>query len=187
MSGVKGRSGKSLSPEAREAKRLGGMLARRGRPLTRAEDGTPIIPSPAPPERPRGASTLPPPPSEEDRLSDDPEIRIGKPFTWPDELKKEQVKGEQLANAKRAIEIQKAEVELEKSKDERDIARGKLLSRESHRASVAAVVASIVTALDTLPGIAAELVPPEQRPMAMHRMQQAIAKLRAEIAEKVKG
>jgi len=187
MSGVKGRSGKATTPEAREAKRHGGMLAGRGRPLPRDSDGNAVRPDAGMPPSMRPPSNLPPPPSPEDRDSDDPIVRIGKPFTWPDELKKEQVRGEQLANEKRAIEIQKAAVELEKAKDERDIARGRLLTRDAHRQAVGEIIAELVAGLDGLIGIAAALVPPEQQPGTRHAMTQAVAEIRTEMAARVKS
>jgi hypothetical protein len=179
MGGVKGRTGKAITPEQKEAKSRAGKIGMASR------WGTPPDPSLPPPLRP--SASLPPPPSLEDRDSDDPIVRIGKPFTWPDELKKEQVRGEQLANEKRAIEIQKAAVELEKAKDERDIARGKLLTRDAHRQAVGELVAELVAGLDGLVGVAAALVPPEQQPGTRHAMAQAIAKIRADMAARMKG
>jgi hypothetical protein len=80
-----------------------------------------------------------------------------------------------------------SEVELEMAKDKRDLARGKLLTREAHRQAVATLMEFVVASLETLPGVAAELVSPEQQPAARHRMTCAIAKLRAELAERVRG
>lgn len=188
MGGVKGRTGKAITPEQKEAKSRAGKIGMAsrwgGRPRPAEPDASPG-PSLPPPLRP--SASLPPPPSLEDRDSDDPIVRIGKPFTWPDELKKEQVRGEQLANEKRAIEIQKAAVELEKAKDERDIARGRLLTRDAHRQSVGEIIAELVAGLDGLVGVAAALVPPEQQPGTRHAMAQAIAKIRADMAARMKA
>jgi hypothetical protein len=114
MSGVKGRSGK-LTTAAQKA-----SASERGKKGMASRWGTP-------PAIPPSTAT--------DPTSDDADARLGKPVTWGDELKRQQVEGERIQNRRRAVEVERAEVELTRAQDERDEARGKLLTREHHRAA----------------------------------------------------
>lgn len=107
MAGVKGRSGKLTTADQKA------MASTRGRAAAAA----------------RWGSSLPPPPSPENAESDDPVLRLGKPLTWGDELKRQQVEGEKIANRKREVEVSRAEVELQRAKDEADQSRGRLVDR----------------------------------------------------------
>jgi hypothetical protein len=170
MSGVKGRSGKVTTPEQREARRQAAIAGGNAALAAAAERRTPVPPPTSSIDHPAGL------------LAAFPELASYPfPICEPLGLK------DALECVGKSYKAKESEVELEMAKDKRDIARGKLLTREAHRQAVAAIVESIVSSLDSLPGVAAELVPPEQQPIARHKMQMAIAKLRAEIAEKIKG
>lgn len=157
MTGIKGRSGKATTLDAKLAKAAGGAKAGRGRPLVAAL----------------------PPSTATDLASDDPVERLGKPLTWGDELKRQQVEGERIQNRRREVEVQRAEVELAKAQDERAIARGDLRTREQYRESVAAIVARIIEASSTLTTASVSQHPPERQPAARHQFEQALAAWRS--------
>lgn len=112
MTGIKGRSGKATTLEAKRAKAAGGAKGGRGR------SSAPALP-------PSGAT---------DPKSDDPVKRLGKPLTWGDELKRQQVEGERIQNLRRQVEVRRAEVELATATDKANEASGKLRSLEWIRA-----------------------------------------------------
>ena len=168
MTGVKGRSGKATTLEAKLAKAAGGRKAGRGRPLGQSPPSLP----------PAGAI---------DPTSDDADARLGKPLTWGDELKRQQVEGERIQNRRREVEVQRAEVELNRAREEADEASGRRLSKDKHRESVAAIVGEIVDAASSLLTAAVSLHPPERQPQARHQMEIAINEWRRAAAERIKA
>lgn len=164
MSGVIGRSGKATTLDAKLAKAAGGRKAGRGRPLN--------------------APALPP--ATGDPTADDPVARLGKPLTWGDELKRQQVEGERIQNRRREVEVKRAEVELLKSRDERDLARGALKTKVEFRESVTTIVEEIVSRLSILVDAATETHQPEQQPRIRHLMEAAAYKLRDEVRSKLR-
>lgn len=156
MPGVIGRSGKATTLEAKLAKAEGGRKAGRGRPLN--------------------GPALPPPTG--DPTADDPVERLGKPMTWGDELKRQQVEGERIQNRRREVEVQRAEVELAKAQDERDLTNGKRLTKEQHRAAVQSVVELILASVPILTDAALSQHPPEQHPTVRHALTKAEAAFR---------
>jgi hypothetical protein len=169
MSGVKGRSGKISTPEQREERRRLNIDAAHASAQAKA-DMRATVPAPSEVEHPAAL------------LVAFPELATY-PFPIHDPLGLRDA----LECVGKIHKARESEVELEMAKDKRDLARGKLLTREAHRQAVATIVEFIVASLETLPSVAAELVSAEQQPAARHRMSCAIAKLRAELAEKVRG
>jgi hypothetical protein len=108
MAGVKGRSGKATTLEAKLAKAAGG--AKGGGNRSRQ----PALP----------------PSTATDLASDDPVKRLGKPLTWGDELKRQQVEGERIQNRRREVEVQRAKVELATATDKARESSGKLRTME---------------------------------------------------------
>lgn len=161
MTGVKGRSGTRSTPEQKARASAAAKVASDARwSAGSAQPGQPGIAAMLDPE------------------SDDPDKRLGKPMSWGDELKRQQVEGEKIANRKREVEVQRAEVELARAQDERDEARGKLLTRDDHRASVQTVVEKILANLSIITGAAIATHPPEAQPSVRHLMTQAETEFR---------
>lgn len=163
MSGVKGRSGKlTTSKQKTSASERGkkGMAAR------------------------WGTSLLPPPTG--DPSAEDPVLRLGKPVTWGDELKRQQVEGERIQNRRREVEVQRAEVELAKAQDEHAKERGQLRSLEWIRERDASRVDIILSHLPILVDAALATHPPEQQPKARHAMDQAVAEFRRKVSESLR-
>lgn len=160
MVGIKGRSGgKALTPEDK-AKKMAAAAA-------------------------RVAQDLPPPdPAHAD--ADDPVLRLGKPLTWGDELKRQQVEGERIQNRRRHVEVDRAAVELARAQDERDEARGKLVLKTDRDKALADLAAVMVADLSILVDAGVALVPVEHRPQARHLMDKAVAQYRQVIADRLK-
>jgi len=165
MSGIKGRSGKLTT------------AAQKSSASERGKTGM---------AKRWGAADIPPIPVGLDPASDDPVARLGKPVTWGDELKRQQVEGERIQNRRREVEVQRSEVELAKAKDERDLARGALKTRDEFRASITAIVEEIVSRLSILVDAAVETHQPEQQPRVRHLMEAAVYKLRDDVRAKLK-
>lgn len=104
--------------------------------------------------------------------------QLGDPVTYGDLLKSVQVDGELLQNERRAIEVQRAEVELAKAQDEHDKERGNLLTKEQHRAAVQSVVELILASVPILTDAALSQHPPEQHPTVRHALTKAEAAFR---------
>lgn len=165
MTGVPGRSGKVTTAEDK---------------AVRAEAGRKGMAS-------RYGKTNLPPPTATDPTSDNPVERLGKPVTWGDELKRQQVEGERIQNRRREVEVQRAEVELAKAQEEHDQARGKLMTKDQHRDAVGSIVGAIVESSSSLLTAAVSLHPPEQQPMARHQFEQALAAWRIEAMKRIKA
>lgn len=164
MSGIKGRSGKLTTAEQKaSASERGkkGMATRYGAP--------PALP----------------PSTAVDPESDDPVERLGQPLTWGDELKRQQVKGEEIQNQRRAVEVQRAEVELAKAQDDRAEARKLLIPRADHIRDIRAIIDAIISDLTPISDAAVNFVPPEQQPRMRHIMDQAIHTFRVAAAERI--
>ncbi len=134
-----------------------------------------------------GQADIPPLPPGLDPGSDDPDVRLGKPVTWGDELKRQQVRGETIQNDRRQIEVQRAAVELARAEDERDEARGKLLTLDQHRERLRKLTETWLAHLTSLSDACLAAVPPEHQPAARHKLDAALAKYRAEVSEAVKS
>jgi hypothetical protein len=112
--------------------------------------------------------------------------KLGDPVTYGDLLKSVQVDGELTQNERRAVEVERAEVELSRARDERDLARGLLKTKVEFRESVTAIVEEIVSRLSILVDAAVETHPPEQQPRIRHLMESAAYKLRDEVRARLK-
>lgn len=144
MVGVKGKSGGKAKTPAEKAKKAAAGQLSHGKS--------------APPSAPT-------PPAATDPHADDPILRLGKPQTWGDELKRQQVEGERIQNRRREIEAKRAEVELATALDKANEARGKLWTSEQVRvrdekwnAAVDDRLDLVERLLDTIDGIT-----PDQR------------------------
>ena len=157
MSGVKGRSGK-LTTAAQKA-----SASERGKKGMAKRWGT---------------GNLPPVPEGLDPTADDADARLGKPVTWGDELKRQQVRGEEIQNERREVEVERAKVELAKAQDERDLANGKRLTKDQHRTAVQSVVELILASVPILTDAALSQHPPEQHPTVRHALTKAEAAFR---------
>lgn len=113
--------------------------------------------------------------------------KLGQPVTYGDLLKSAQVDGELLQNDRRAIEVQRAEVELARAKDERDTARGLLRTRDEHLDAVRAITGEIIARLSIIVDAAVNLHQPEQQPGVRHKMDAAANQLRTEVSAIIKG
>lgn len=153
MTGIKGRSGGKATTLDEKAQKAKATAAREEKRNAKR------------PETPHGS----------DPTSDDPVVRLGRPVTWSDELKRQQVVGERIQNRRREVEVQRAEVELARAQDEHALARGDLRTREQFRESVAAIVAAMVEASSSLTLAAISSHPPERQPAARHQFESALA------------
>lgn len=113
--------------------------------------------------------------------------KLGDPVTYGDLLKSVQVDGELLQNERRAIEVQRAEVELAKAQDERSIARGDLISRERHLDQVRETIDRVLALLPVITDAALAQHPPERQPTVRHAIDQAVREFRERAAVAVKG
>jgi hypothetical protein len=165
MSGVKGRSGKltTVGQKASASERGKKGMAKRW-----------------------GTGNLPPVPEGLDPTADDADARLGKPVTWGDELKRQQVEGERIQNRRRQVEVQRAEVELAKAQDERDIASGRQVTKEWHATEVRALSELFVSRLSQITDAALSLIPPEQQPAARHALDRAVDAYRKDVAAAAK-
>jgi hypothetical protein len=112
---------------------------------------------------------------------------LGPPVTYGDLLKSAQVDGELLQNDRRAIEVQRAEVELARAQDERDIARGLLITQEDHLAQAKEIVDRILSHLPIIVDAALAQHPPERQPTVRHALDQAVRQFREAAASAVKS
>jgi len=112
--------------------------------------------------------------------------KIGDPVTYGDLLKSVQVDGEMIQNERRAIEVERAMVELGRAKDERDLAAGKQVSREWHAKEVMSMAELFLARLSQITDAAISLVQPEQQPSARHTMDRAVAAYRKDIVSAAK-
>jgi hypothetical protein len=111
---------------------------------------------------------------------------IGPPVTYGDLLKSIQCDGELLQNDRRAIEVERAAVELAKARDDRDLARGAMKTRTEYREAITAIVEEIVSRLSILTDAAVSTHSPEQQPRVRHLMDAAARQLREEVRAKLK-
>lgn len=84
------------------------------------------------------------------------------------------------------VKVATALVELDEAKVKRDLARGKLKTRDEFRESITAIVEEIVSRLSILVDAAVETHPPENQPRIRHLMEAAAYKLRDEVRARLK-
>jgi hypothetical protein len=157
MSGIKGRSGKLTTAEQKASASERGKLGMAKR---------------------WGKTNIPPTPTGIDPSSDDPVLRLGRPVTWGDELKRQQVEGERIQNRRRQVEVDRAAVELARAQDERDTARGKLLPADEARAAMRDLAAVLLSHVPVIVDAALALVPVEAQPTARLKLDAAVAEFR---------
>lgn len=177
MTGVKGRSGKTSDPKARRQRALAGQKGGRSSGGGTYSGGSggfdsgpdPIDPERMPPDPGAGFLDLLPGSNPYDKVVTKTKGRFG----YLDAKAREQSNGELLANEKRQQDLA--------------VARGKLLTREQHRAAVASVVTAIIEASSTLTTAAVSLHAPEQQPVAQHQFEAALSKWRESAMALIKG
>ncbi len=166
MTGVKGRSGRANTPEAKAAKARAGR-ARWG------EDH--------PGDAATGAPDRSPTPLDDplETLADH-DRQIGRPVTWPDALKRLQMVEQAIINEKR-------EVELEEAKAKRDLARGEALTKQRHLELIRETVDCILSLIPIVTDAALAQHPSERQPVVRHALDQAVRQFREEAAVAVRG
>lgn len=167
MAGKPGRSGKARTPEERQEKRryakMGGDAAA-GRTTA------------AQPERPEGSVEHSPA-----LLAAFPEL-AGYPFPVPDSLALKDALEAALKQAK----AYQAEVELDEARVKRDLARGKLRTKEWHDAQSVLLSELFIARLSIITGAALQLFPPERQPIARHALDQAVEEYRRQVSAATK-
>lgn len=156
MTGIKGRSGKIHTAADREARRRAAQAGGMAKRNRSAGHGDPDS----------GAD-----PSQDPR-----------PFPVENWMDLKDDYAVRLADVKVATAL----VELDEAKVKRDLARGKLKTKEEFRESITAIVEEIVSRLSILVDAAVETHPPEQQPRVRHLMEAAAYKLRDDVRARLK-
>lgn len=162
MVGVKGRSGRPSTPEHATQKRLAGIASAAARYGSQA--------TPKPPESP--------PP----QLAgiEDYDAQLGRPSTWGDAKRREEVRGELTLNQARVVDLEKAQAALAQL-------RGSLLTRDQAVREVADYAAALLDGLSAIIDAGLAHVPQERQPAARLSMQRAIDAIRLKAVADIRG